>query len=180
MSNPKCGQCEADIHYCRCENDPMPEGERLYILSYYGHDGGSYQILRGKDIGGEKKWKAFVDSLLPHVTDLACEIETRPRTDGDIHKGWVGSSAFHEALLVKLEELGYERINPVAASFWECGIYDVETAKQRSKDRYGDERFLRGYPEAEDKVIAHNEEVRQLLEAGMDRRREERKAKKSD
>jgi hypothetical protein len=22
----------------------MPEGERLYILSYYGHEGGSYQI----------------------------------------------------------------------------------------------------------------------------------------
>jgi hypothetical protein len=81
---------------------------------------------------------------------------------------------------VKLEELGYERINPVAASFWECGIYDVETAKQRRKDRYGDERFLRDYPEAETKVIAHNEEVRQLLEESMSRHEAERReAKKS-
>ena len=161
MSKHFCNDCGSSLMYCACENNPLNAKERLYILSYYGYDGGRYQILRGKDIGGKDKWKAFVDSLLPDVTDTAIEREHSECNDGSIHKGWVGSDSFHEALLIKLEALGYERVNPVAANFIEVGIYLNDKASFHQVDE--NERFLKAHPEAEAKVFAHNMEVEKRL-----------------
>jgi hypothetical protein len=144
---------------------------RLYRLSYYGYDGGKYVIFEGPDVGEEEAWQAYVKALLPQVIDRVIEIETSVE-DGEIHKGWIGSDAFHQALVEKLVALGYVKVRPPEASFNEVIIYDVGMVK---RDPHSNSRFLRDLPETEDKVLAHNEEVRQRLDEYCARRR-----KKSD
>jgi hypothetical protein len=144
---------------------------RLYRLSYYGYDGGRYVIFEGPDVGDEEAWEQYVKALLPQVIDRVIEIETRTGNDGEIHKGWIGSDAFHQALVEKLEALGYVKVQPPEASFGEVIIYDVEMVK---RDRNSNRRFLRDFPETEDKVLAHNEEVRVQLDAHCARMRKKR------
>jgi hypothetical protein len=124
---------------------------KLYVLNHWGYDTAYKWIFYGPDLGDKEEWRAFCASLMPDAARQAMKNETRD--DGD--KGFVSSNDIMAPLIELIEARGYVQLDPVDAGYGEVVIY---REAERGKLPLGD---------AEDEVIAHNQEVEDRMDRPM-------------